>query len=62
MAGELDEEGEMIVGELEPEEVAEPTPSIKPKLESGMIREDVDEIVNGASEGTFCSFFGLNHI
>ena len=57
VAGELDEEGEMIVGELEPEEIAESTPSIKPRLESGMIREDVDEIVNGASEGTFCSFF-----
>lgn len=39
----------MIVGDLEPEETAEPTPSIKPKLESGTIREDVDDIVNGMS-------------
>lgn len=54
--GELEEEVEMIVGELEPEEIAEPTPSIKPKLESGTIREDVDEIVNGVSETPSCCF------
>lgn len=54
VAGELDEEGEMIIGELE---IAEPTPSIKPKVESGAIREDVDEIVNGVSEAIFFQHF-----
>lgn len=47
VAGDVDEEVEIIVGELEPELTAEPTPSVKPKLEQGTIRDDVDDIVNG---------------
>ncbi|KIM83396.1 hypothetical protein PILCRDRAFT_442135 [Piloderma croceum F 1598] len=42
-----DYESEMVVGELEPDVAAEPLPSKKPSLELGIIRDDVDEIVNG---------------
>jgi hypothetical protein len=44
---DADDEGEMVVGELETEIAAEPLPSIKLSLEVGTIRDDVDEIVNG---------------
>ena len=57
VAGELEEEGEIIISELE---IAEPTPSIIPKVESGTIREDVDKIVSGMSEATFFSIFWTN--
>jgi len=50
-SGDADDEGEMVVGELEPDIAMEPAPpTIKPTLELGIIRDDVDEIVNGPYE------------
>jgi hypothetical protein len=54
-AGDADEEGEMVVGDLEPDIAAEPLPFKKPSLELGIIRNDVDEIVHGQYTSTIRS-------
>jgi hypothetical protein len=49
ISGDVDVEGDMIVGELDPDIAEQPRPSTKPRQEQGSIRDDVDQIVNGTS-------------
>lgn len=46
---------DMVVGSFEPEVVVEAP--VKPKIEQGSIREDVDDIVNGALACRICDSF-----
>ena len=55
--GDVDEEAEMVVGELDPEIAAQPLPHIKPSLRIGTIRDDVDDIVHGPYENTYKGSF-----